>query len=462
MSDRRSHRHDPRDRPSSSLARSPAAQRLGSGSAAAGRRAAPRGRGGRRSRPRRHGCPGHAAAGSTLAAPPPAAASSARAAAPAPTSTPADGDPAARDAGARRACSSPPTASPLHSGAASARSRAPGTTSRRAADRGGRHVLDAEGRQPRRRRHRPDVLRGARAVGRSSSSRSPARSSTSSSSTATARATSRSRRRRTTTRSRSRGRSSRRSSACSCSITAGARTSASSRRRPRPSRSRCSRSSGTGSSRTPNGVTDSDLHVPVEHAGAPRHDVEGRPPQLLRAGDARQAGHRPAPLHVRVVQRDQARHLPPDLRRVLRHRTTRRWLHRRTIRDRHVHARARSSSSTSPGELRALPRRQAADVDRTCRPSELGAAALRQEGLQRLPHDRRLAARRPDVEAATSARRSRSTDGSTVNDGRELHPRVDPVPAGRRRGRGYPPSMPSFEGQLKENEIQASSPTSSR
>ena len=68
-----------------------------------------------------------------------------------------------------------------------------------------------------------------------------------------------------------------------------------------------------------NGVTDSDLHVPVEHAGAPRHDEQGRAALVLRAGDAREAGHRPAPLHVRVVQRDEAGHVPADVRRVLRH-----------------------------------------------------------------------------------------------------------------------------------------------
>ena len=57
-----------------------------------------------------------------------------------------------------------------------------------------RQLLDAQGGQPRRRRLRPDVLRGARRCRSSSSSRSPSRSSTSSSSTATARATRPSRR----------------------------------------------------------------------------------------------------------------------------------------------------------------------------------------------------------------------------------------------------------------------------
>ena len=59
---------------------------------------------------------------------------------------------------------------------------------------------------------------------------------------------------------------------------------------------------------------------PGQHAGPPGDDIEGCAPQLLRAGHAREAGHHPAALHLRVVLPDQAGHLPADLRGVLRHR----------------------------------------------------------------------------------------------------------------------------------------------
>ena len=56
------------------------------------------------------------------------------------------------------------------------------------------------------------------------------------------------------------------------------------------------------------------------HQCAAGDDVAGRDPRSLSAGAAAQAGHLAGPLHLSVVQRQQDRHLPSDLRRILRYR----------------------------------------------------------------------------------------------------------------------------------------------
>ena len=78
--------------------------------------------------------------------------------------------------------------------------------------------------------------------------------------------------------------------------------------------------------------------------------------------------------------------------------------------------------------------------------------ALREEGLQRVPHDRRHAARRsvvlPRLRHDGPARRTARKIQMDENYIREslMSPQAKARP-------GYPPSMPSFEGQLKEKEI---------
>ena len=120
----------------------------------------------------------------------------------------------------------------------------------------------------------------------------------------------------------------------------------------------------------PSGAREIDeLHVPAEHQRAAGDDVARRHSRSLFAGAAAQAGHPARPLHLSVVQRQQDRHLPSHLRRVLRHRPLR---HGRALGDRHA------------AGLCALDRRAAAR--RRSRPS--GRSAVPLARMLRLPHAR--------------------------------------------------------------------------
>ena len=127
---------------------------------------------------------------------------------------------------------------------------------------------------------------------------------------------------------------------------------------------------------------------PRGRAGPARDDVEGRAPQLLRAGDAREAGRRAAPLHVRVVRGDQAGHVPPDLRRVLRHEPRPDVVPEARSGQRSLRSPRGRRRPQGPRGVRALPERQGH------RPDEHAAGrarqdALRQEGLLVVSHRRR-------------------------------------------------------------------------
>ena len=71
----------------------------------------------------------------------------------------------------------------------------------------------------------------------------------------------------------------------------------------------------------PSGAREIDeLHVPADTKVRLAMTSRGRDPRSLSAGAAAQAGYPAGPLYLSVVQRQQDRHLPSDLRRILRHR----------------------------------------------------------------------------------------------------------------------------------------------
>ena len=161
----------------------------------------------------------------------------------------------------------------------------------------------------------------------------------------------------------------------------------------------------------------------------------------------------PGAVHVRVVLRDEARHLPPVLRRVLRRQGRRGPADRAQVPGQPERA---LPDEDRRGRAQARPVREVPGRRRRHQHAVAGRArpeALREEGLHRLPLDRRHIKVGPSWlhDYGTKAKMS---DGSTITVDENYIRESILSPQAKSRP-GFPPSMPSFEGQLKDRDIQA-------
>ena len=192
------------------------------------------------------------------------------------------------------------------------------------------------------------------------------------------------------------------------------------RRRRTPTRSWSPARSGSGCSPTRTGYVDENLHVPVDTPVRLVMTSEDVIHSFYVPAFRVKQDVVPGPLHEGLVPGDRAGRVPDLLRGVLRHRPLR-------------HA-ARKVVVHEPGEFETWLERGGELPGQACRRPRPGERLYQHARLRAVPLDRRHGRHRADVQGGLRARRCRSTDGSTVDGRRELHPRVDPRAAGEGRG----------------------------
>ena len=198
-----------------------------------------------------------------------------------------------------------------------------------------------------------------------------------------------------------------------------------------------------------NGVTDSDLHVPVEHAGAPGDDVEGRAPRFYAPAmrvkqdlvprrytyawfDATKPG---------TYRLDCAEYCGTDHSQMA---CLHRQAHRRVLRRAVVVVHA-------PGGYERYLADKAAEST-NLPPAELGKKLYEKKGCNACHTIDGTPRVGPTWKSRLRQARCTLADGTTITMDENYIRESILSPQAKARP-GYPPSMPSFEGQLKEKEI---------
>ena len=199
-------------------------------------------------------------------------------------------------------------------------------------------------------------------------------------------------------------------------------------------RSTSSASSGCGSSSTRGAARDQRAARPGGPAGQADHDLAGRDPQLLRPGVPDEAGRR---CPAATPRSGSSRRSPAAITcsaPSTAARSTRGW--------------SAGSSSMEPADYEEWLERRRGRASRRRSPARSCSTSTRCAGC----HGRR-ARPRPRARRASTAARCRWQRRPDGRRRRALHPRLDPAARRRRSSPGYEPVMPTFQGQISEEDL---------